>query len=158
MVAAAVMLISGSAATAAFATPAAAHKLTVVEAVVAQDRILSHSAGYKIVANLKHYTVAEYPKLAPKVAELKRIIDHAAVVVSHASATTTRQRTGRKDWVAGAHLTATGFSDLAVELEDAAKGDQAATLREASAGKKLLKAGAALASRGDRLLGLPTTA
>ena len=84
-------------------------------------------------------------------------VDHAASVVSKATASTAKQRAGQKDWVDGVRDLGRGFSQLVGALKDIEHGNMSAAKTAALAAQKTIATAEKLGTKGDRLLGLPTT-
>jgi len=147
----AVCLLAGATAGAAqAATP------SVTTAIKAQDKAIKDSAVFKSLKHIKVNTPAQAKALIPKYQALQLKLQHAATVVSKASATGSEQRQGQKDWVGGVRELAHGVGLLDVALKDAVDGNKTAAKTELIKAEKALTAANALGTKGDRLLGLPT--
>lgn len=140
-----------------WAADGAAAPLTVAQAILAQDRIFTSSPGYKLLSDFKVKSAAQARVAIPQLEHTRKLLEVAARVVAHTPATTTPERAGRADWVAGARLVATGIGDLASGLTDLVAGHRSAADRALKLSVSDDKQGAILAARGDRLLGLPAT-
>jgi cell division protein ZapA (FtsZ GTPase activity inhibitor) len=134
---------------------AQASATTVVAAVKTQDRIVKSSAAYR---GLKHVT-ADTPQQARKLIvefkALQRRLEHAATVVSRATATDARQRRGKADWVTGVRDLGRGIGQLDSGLTDVIKGRTAAGKALLKRANRTLAAANAIGTRGKRLLGIP---
>lgn len=86
----------------------------------------------------------------------QRQLEHAATVVSQASANGSEQNQGQKDWVGGVSEVAHGIGLLDTALQDAVDGTAAAAKAGLVKPEKALNAGDALGVKGDLLLGLPS--
>ena len=95
-------IIAGLGITAVLFVPAAsaasASSLTVVQAIEAENKIIEANPEYTSLQHFKVKTVAEAKKAIPKIEGLKTALDDAATAVSQASATTSSQKAGQKDW------------------------------------------------------------
>lgn len=128
---------------------------TVVSAVKTQDRIVKSSAAYRGLKHVRADTPAAARRLIAEFRVLQRKVDHAATVVSHATASGTRQRIGKRDWVTGVRDLGRGIGQLDRGLTDVING-------RTTTGKALVKKAArtlaianAIGTRGKRLLGIP---
>jgi len=136
---------------------AQASSTSVTAAIKAQDKIFKTSPAYKSLKDFKLSTTAEAKKLVKEFKALRVAADHAATVVSEASASGAKQKQGQNDWVDGLREAATGMGMLNTALQDALDGKAAAAKTLLAKGQKGLDAGNALGDKGDRLLGLPTS-
>lgn len=127
---------------------------TVVQAIKAQDRIISASPTYKSLKSFKIDSTTAAKNAIPKYLALQKLFDKAASSVASASATPS-QKTGQKDWVNGVRMGASGIGYLVTELNAVVRGDKTAAKTAATKAVKLLDAGNALGDKGDKLLGLP---
>ncbi len=140
-----------------FALPAGsaqASSQNVVQVIEAQDKILQSDPAIAAAKNFeKVKTVAAAKKLIPEVNGLVVKLDHAATLVSQASATSS-QKVGQTEWVTAAHDEATGEHDLVLGLSQLIKGEQSgvATLKKVTAP---IEKGDALAVKARKLLGIP---
>jgi hypothetical protein len=139
------------------AAAVAAAQLTVAQAILAQDKIFTASPGYKLLSNFKVKSASQAESAVPKLEHTRRLLETAASVVSQTPATTSTERTGRADWVAGARLVGSGIGELATGLDDLVRGDKTTANRALKLSVTLDKRGGILAGRGDKLLGLPAT-
>ena len=90
----------------------------------------------------------------PKLQTLVNTLNHAASVVSQASATTSTQKEGQKDWVAGVRGTSTAVGQIITAVQDLARGDKADALVTIHKAEKTEAAAAKLGEKGDKLLGV----
>jgi len=134
---------------------AQASAMTVTAAVKAQDRIVKDSAAYRSLKHISANTPAEARRLVTAFRALQRKVEHAATVVSRASAVGTRQKLGQRDWVEGVRDLARGIGQLDVALEDIIHGRNAAGRSELLRAKRTLAIANAVGTRGKRLLRIP---
>lgn len=144
------VLVGGAAGAAQAATP------SVTTAIKGQDKAVKDSAVFKSLKNVKVNTPAQAKALIPKYKALQLKLEHAATVVSHASATGPNQKTGQTDWVGGVRELARGIGLVDTALKDAVDGNKTAAMAELVKAQKALTAGNALGTKGDKLLGLST--
>jgi len=135
---------------------AQAKSANVVTVIKAQDRLIKRSPAYKDLQHFNVNTKTPAKKLVKSFSALKRETDHAATVVAAASTSSARQKRGQRDWVAGMREGARGIGQFDTAIKDLMAGKKAMAKREATKAEKTLKAGNALGSKGDKLLGLPT--
>jgi len=140
------------------AAGAAQAATSVTAAIKAQDKAVKNSAAFKSLKHVSAGTPAQAKALIPKYKALQVKLDHAATVVSKASATGAKQKQGQKDWVDGVRELAQGIGMLDAALADAVKGNKAAAKSALTKAQKELVAGNNLGAKGDKLLGLPTSA
>jgi 2,3-bisphosphoglycerate-independent phosphoglycerate mutase len=133
---------------------AMAGSLTVTQAIKAQDKVVHADPAYKSLKNFKIETAAEAEKAIPKFESLQKLLNNAATAVSKSSATAA-QKTGQNDWVSGVRTLSKGIGYFVTELNDLVHGNKVSAKVAALKADKLLKAGNASGSKGDRLLGLP---
>ena len=143
-------ILAGQAATADAAS-------SVTAAIKSQDTAVRHNPAVRALAHFQANTSAQAQKLIPEFQAATKAFDHAATVVSHASASSAQQTAGQKDWVGGVRELARGFTQLSTALRDVVSGDRTAAQREAVTALKTVKAGERLGVKGDRLLGLPSS-
>jgi X-X-X-Leu-X-X-Gly heptad repeat protein len=136
---------------------AAAAPLTVAQAIQSQDRIFTSSPGYTLLSHFKVKSAAQAKVAVPKLEHTRQLLETAASVVARTPASTSTQRTGRTEWVAGARLVASGIGQLATGLRDLVAGNKAAADRALKLSVSLDKRGGVLAAKGDNRLGLPST-
>jgi hypothetical protein len=135
----------------------AATRMTVAQTIVAQDKVFIASPGYKLLGNFKVKTAAQAKSAIPKLRHTKLLLSRAAAAVSHAPATTTAEKNGRRYWVNGAHMVATGIGDLATGLQYLVSGNKTKADKILKQSVVIDRKGGLLAAKGDTLLGLPTT-
>ena len=138
-------------------TAASAARVSVTSAIHAQDKAVKNSPAFKKLEHTTVNTPAQAKKVIPELTAAAKKLDQAATAVSKATATTTKQRAGQKDWVTGVRDLSHGFSQLVTALKDVEHGNQAAGKKEALAAQRSLNKGNTVGSKGDRLLGLPTS-
>ncbi len=127
----------------------------VVQVIEAQDKIIKADPALAALANFeKVKTAAAARKLIPQIRSFVVKVEHAATVVSQASATSA-QKLGQTDWVAGARDEATGERDFALGLTESLKGEQTAALATFAKVKAPVAAGDVLAQRARKLLKIP---
>jgi hypothetical protein len=136
---------------------AQATSTNVVTAIKAQDRVIKRSPAYKDLQRVDVKTKAQARTLLRSFSALRREADQAATVVAAASTSNARQKQGQRDWVHGAREFANGLGEFDAGFRDLAAGKTADAKRELLKAERTLKAGNALGSRGDKLLGLPTS-
>jgi hypothetical protein len=134
---------------------AQAGAMTVTAAVKSQDRIVKDSAAYRSLKHIDANTPAAARRLVTAFRALQLRVEHAATVVSRASASGARQKLGQRDWVDGVRDLARGIGQLDVALEDIIHGRNAAGKAELLRAKRTLAVANALGTRGKRLLGIP---
>ena len=138
----------------AAAAPAMAASDPVLAAIQQQSKALSSSSAQKGVANVgKVKTPAQARADVPRFKVLVTKLEHAAVVVSRAKATTSQQREARVDWVRGDRDLAKSYRQLEAALTDIANGNQAAAKTAADQAKKPAIAGLKLELKAAKLLG-----
>jgi hypothetical protein len=135
---------------------AQAASTNVVTAIKTQDRVIKRSPAYKDLQHIDVKTKAQARMLLKSFSTLRREADHAASVVAAASTSGARQKQGQRDWVNGAREFASGLGEFLTGFNDLRAGKTADAKRELLKADKTLKAGNALGSKGDKLLGLPT--
>jgi hypothetical protein len=164
-------IVLGGLVTAALHSAAApASTLPVIQAIRAQDKIVRHSSEYKSLQHIKaSISVAQAKAAIPKLNSLEvllsasssrsrsRSLDRAAATVSRAPASNA-QRTGRSDWVKGTRLLADWVGGVAAALRDVVDGDKESVKAALRKAQRELSAANTIGEKGDRLLGLPTTA
>jgi hypothetical protein len=151
------MLVAGVVVLSGFAASSEAASVSVTAAIKGQDQAVRHSPVLKKITHFRLTTPAQTKKLVVDLQTLDGRLDHAATVVSEATALTAKQKLGQKEWVGGVRELANGFSQFAVELKDIERGDKTAAKQEAIIAKKTIQQGDALGMKGDRALGLPTS-
>lgn len=142
------LLAGGMAGAAQAATP------SVTAAIKAQDKAVKNSAVFRSLKHIKITTPAQAKVAIPKYKALQLKLEHAATVVSAASAKGATQKQGQKDWVEGVREVAHGIGLLDTALTDAVDGKDAAAKAEAIKAQKALNAGDVVGTEGDKLLGL----
>lgn len=145
------LLAGGAAGAAQAATP------SVTAAIKAQDKVVKNSAAFKGLKHVKIGTPAQAKALIPKYKALQLELQHAATVVAAASAKGSTQKQGQADWVGGVREVARGIGLFDTALKDAVNGKAAAAKAELVKAQKALAAGNALGTKGDKLLGLPSS-
>lgn len=145
------LLAGGAAGAAQAATP------SVTTAIKAQDKAVKDSPVFQSLKHVKITTPAQAKALIPKYKALQLKLEHAATVVSRASANGSVQRQGQSDWVGGVRELSRGIGLFDTALTDAVNGKLAAARMELVKAEKALKAGDAMGTEGDKLLGLPTS-
>lgn len=147
-----------AAGTLAVPTAAYAGTTSVAAAIKAQDKIVKDNPAYKAVQDFQADGKAQDRALIAKLAKVEGSLTHAVTVVSGASPTSSAQKQGQQDWVAGTRRDISGVSDLKTGFSDLLVGKSKATIKaELTKGVKALKAGNLEEAKGDNLLGLPTT-
>ena len=141
-------------ASAAFAGTAAAG-VPVTTAIRAQDRALKSSSVLAQIKNSGGQGAAAAKKLIPEFRALATKFDHAASVVSSASAMGS-QKTAQGDWVRGVRLEATGVDQFATAFQDLVRGDKPGARAALVKGEKTLRSAELIRVKGDKLLGLPS--
>lgn len=136
---------------------AGAAGMSVTAAIHAQDKAVKNSPAFKKLEHLNVKTPAAAKKAIPELKAAAKKLDKAATAVSDATATTAKQRAGQKDWVAGVRDLSHGLSQLGTALKDIEQGNQAGAKKAVLASQASMKKGNAIGSKGDRLLGLPTS-
>ena len=136
---------------------AQARSTNVVSAIKTQDKLIRRSPAYKDLQHFDVKTKGQAKTLLKSFPALEREADHAATVVAAASTDSVRQRRGQRDWVAGMREGARGIGQFDTAIKDVLAGRKATAKREAIKAEKTIKAGNALGSKGDKLLGLPTS-
>jgi len=134
---------------------AQASAMTVTAAVKAQDRIVKNSAAYRSLTHFSANTPAAARRLVTEFKALQLRVEHAATVVSRASAIGARQKLGQRDWVDGVRDLARGIGQFDVALEDIIHGRNAAGKSELLRAKRTLAVANALGTKGKRLLRIP---
>jgi hypothetical protein len=147
-------LAVGLIASLAAAGTASASSQNVVPVIKHQDTILKHASVAKSLKNAKINTPAQARREAPKVQRLAATLDRAATAVAHSSADSATQRTGRRDWVAGARKVADGYRQFADALKDIARHDKAAAKSQTTKALKTMLGGAKLIVKAEKLLHL----
>jgi hypothetical protein len=138
----------------AAAGTAEAGAMSVKTAIKAQDKVVKSSPAFQSLKQIKVNTAAQVTVLIRKDRALEKKLNHAAAVVSAASATGSRQKQGQKDWVNGVRDIAQGLGTLNVALEDAIHGRATAAKTAELKAENKVEAGDALGTRGDKLLGI----
>ena len=137
---------------------AASAETAVQAAIIQQDETISKAPGFKVVANFSKYKVGSLGKLAPEVAALGRLYANAGIVVARATPTSSKEKSGQADWVAGVREGSVEFRYLAKEMTDISKGDSTAAKTAATIAKKAADTALTELHKGDALLGLPKNA
>lgn len=135
---------------------AQAKSTNVVTAIKSQDKLIKRSPAYKELQHFDVKTKTQARTLLKSFSALQREADHAASVVAAASTSSARQKSGRRDWVNGMREGARGIGQFDTGIKDLLAGKKTDAKREVVKAEKTLKAGNALGSKGDKLLGLPT--
>jgi hypothetical protein len=128
---------------------------TVTAAVKAQDRIVKNSVAYRSLKHFSANTPAAARRLVTEFKALQLRVEHAANVVSRASASGVRQKLGQREWVDGVRDLARGIGQLDVALEDIIHGRNATGRSELLRAKRTLAVANAVGTRGKRLLRIP---
>jgi hypothetical protein len=129
----------------------------VVAAVKSQDRIVKNSAAYKSLKHVTANTPAEARKLIAEFKALQSKVEHAATVVSQASASGATQKQGQKDWVTGVRDLARGIGQFDTGLQDVIDHKTATGKAELKKATRTLATANTVGDRGDKLLGIPAS-
>jgi hypothetical protein len=149
------MLVAG-ALVSGVAGAAQASTASVTTAVKSQDRVVKHSVAYRSLKNIDRVrTRSQARVLIRRDARLQLLLRHAATVVSRATVSDARQRTGRRDWVIGVRDLARGVGQLDGGFRQLLDGRSLAARRDLLRAKHTLRVADAIGTRGDRLLGIP---
>jgi len=127
---------------------------SVAAAVRAQNRSIKTTAALHKLKHIKVTNASSARKVIRPLRTLKRKFDHAATVVSHASATTSAQRTGRREWCAGVRRIAHGYAQMITALADVEHGHKSAAKQEVLTAVKTVVTGAKSVLKADRALGV----
>lgn len=134
---------------------AQASATTVVSAVKAQDKIVKDSAAYKSLKHVTANTPAAAHKLIAEFKVLQSKVEHAATVVSRASASGAKQEQGQKDWVTGVRDLARGIGQFDTGLQDVIDHKTAAGKAELTKATHTLATANTVGDKGKKLLGIP---
>lgn len=135
---------------------AQAGTMPVTAAAKAQDRIIKHSAGYRSLRRIVDVRTRAQARIwIAKDAKLQHLLDHAATVVSHSSASSSRQRAGRRDWVIGVRSLARGIGQLDTGFRRMLQGRPAAARIHLARARRAMAVADAVGTRADRLLRIP---
>jgi hypothetical protein len=148
--------LSVAVAAAATGGVAQANSTNVVTAIKSQDKVIKRSPAYKELQHFDVKTKTQARTLLKSFSALQREADHAASVVAAASTSSARQKSGQRDWVNGMREGARGIGQFETGIKDLLAGKKTDAKQEVVRAEKTLKAGNALGSKGDKLLGLPT--
>ena len=93
-------------------------------------------------------------KLHAPIEEIAKKFGHAASIVSHSTADSALQRTGRHNWVGAVDEISSGFYNLGRALHDTTTGDKAAASRLLTVAQRKINNGGKLLYKADRELHL----
>jgi len=133
---------------------AQASAVSVKAAVKAQDKALKSSSALNSLKHIKATTPAQIKVVVGKDKALETKLNHAATVVSQASATGATQKQGQKDWVDSVRDISKGFGQLNIALEDAIHDKAAAAKKAEAKAENTVAAGDALGAKANKLLGI----
>jgi hypothetical protein len=135
------------------AVPAAAATNVVTEVQV-QARIFRNDPDTKGLNHVHPRTRRQVMVLIPRYRRLEKRFRSAATAVSHATAVTAGQRTGRGQWVRGARTFANGLHRLDAGLEQLLHRQPTRARRTIGAADRTLRNGDKLIAAGKHTLGL----
>ena len=135
---------------------AQASATNVRTAVQRQTREVTNSPAARRLRAATASNASQARKLVGPLEAYERRLHRAATDVSHASTSSSTQRTARTDWVSGIRDDARAFGQLATAFRDLERGDKTGARREVANAKRTALAADKLVLRADSKLKLRT--